>query len=98
MIGLPKKVLIKTRRELVELHKKCITTFLTQRSVKHRIQVKFFKLYDMYVGINNIYDYFHKPIKVFVNALITNRLDQIQDHMTPSKSSKKRKNEQKRYK
>jgi hypothetical protein len=74
---LPKKVLDKANKELVDLHKRCITTYLTQRSVKHRVQKKFFLLYDRYINEDNIRSYFHRPIRLFVYALTVDKLEQI---------------------
>lgn len=77
MYGLPKNVIIRTHKELVELHKMCIVTYLSQVGVKHRTQKKFFKLYDVYITHENILHYFHRPIRLFVRALVANRLEEI---------------------
>lgn len=90
---LPKKVLDKANKELVDLHKRCITTYLTQRSVKYRVQKKFFILYDKYINDENIRSYFHRPIKLFVYALTVDRLEQICQYMYPNKSKRKKKHE-----
>ena len=90
---LPKKVLDKANKELVDLHKRCITTYLTQRSVKYRIQKKFFILYDKYINDENIRSYFHRPIKLFVYALTVDKLEQICQYMYPNKSKRKKKHE-----
>lgn len=80
MYGLPKKAILKARRELLELHKRCIVTYLTQKSVKYRTQKKFLRLYDYYISEKNIDNYFHRPIKLFVKALVLDRLDDIKDY------------------
>lgn len=90
---LPKKVLDKANKELIDLHKRCITTYLTQRSVKHRIQKKFFILYDKYINEDNIRSYFHRPIKLFVYALTVDKLEQICQYIYPNKSKRKKKHE-----
>ena len=90
MLGLPKKALIKANRELVDLHKRCIITYLTQRSIKHKTQKKFLALYDMYISENNIRNFFHRPIKLFVYALVTNRLKEIENYMTLKSKKRKR--------
>ena len=90
---LPKKVLDKANKELVDLHKRCITTYLTQRSVKYRVQKKFFILYDKYINDENIRSYFHRPIKLFVYALTVDKLEQICQYMYPNKSKRKKKHE-----
>ena len=59
-LGLSKKVILKANKELLELHKRCIVTYLTQRSLKHSKQKKFFVIYDMYINEKNIREYFDK--------------------------------------
>lgn len=83
----------KANKELIDLHKRCITTYLTQRSVKYRVQKKFFILYDKYINDANIRSYFHRPIKLFVYALTVDKLEQICQYMFPNKSKRKRKHE-----
>lgn len=82
MYGLPKSVIIKTKKELLELHKRCIVSYLTSRGLKHSKQKQFFKVYDVYVSYKNIDNYFHRPIKLFVYALITDRLEEITYYVT----------------
>lgn len=83
MYGLPKSVIIKTKKELLELHKRCIVSYLTSRGlIKHSKQKQFFKIYDVYVSYKNIDNYFHRPIKLFVYALITDRLKEITYYVT----------------
>jgi hypothetical protein len=85
MYGLPKSVIIKTKKELLELHKRCIVSYLTSRDLKHSKQKQFFKVYDVYVSYKNIDNYFHRPIKLFVYALITDRLKEITYYVTKKK-------------
>lgn len=80
MLSLSEKTIFKANRELLELHKRCIVTYLTQKAVKHSKQKKFFIIYDHYINEKNIRMYFHRPIKMFVYALITDRLDQIKNY------------------
>ena len=86
---LPEKVIIKANRELLDLHKRCITTYLTQRSVKYRTQKKFFKIYDKYINENNIRNFFFSPIRIFVYALVTDRLEKISNYVVVNIGSKK---------
>lgn len=88
---LPEKVIIKANRELLDLHKRCITTYLTQRSVKYRTQKKFFKIYDKYINENNIRNFFFSPIKIFVYALVMDRLEKISNYVVVNIGNKKRK-------
>lgn len=91
MIGLPDKVILKVSKELLELHKKVLESYLTQRNLKHKYQKKFFKLYDLYINEKNIRRYFFRPSRLFVYALITNRLEEIEDYV-PYQSKKSLKN------
>lgn len=80
MLSLSERTILKANRELLELHKRCIVTYLTQKAVKYSKQKKFFIIYDHYINEKNIRMFFHRPIKMFVYALITDRLDQIKDY------------------
>lgn len=80
MLSLSERTILKANRELLELHKRCIVTYLTQKAIKHNKQKKFFIIYDHYINEKNIRMFFHRPIKMFVYALITDRLDQIKDY------------------
>lgn len=83
----------KQNHELLELHKRCITDYLIQKSLKLSKRKKFFIIYDHYINDVNIKEYFFRPINLFVYALITNRLDEIQDYIPKqyNKTSKKKK-------
>lgn len=80
MLSLSERTILKANRELLELHKRCIVTYLTQKAIKYNKQKKFFIIYDHYINEKNIRMFFHRPIKMFVYALITDRLDQIKDY------------------
>lgn len=88
---LSEKDILKINSELLELHKRCITDYLIQHSLKHSKRKKFFKLYDYYIDEHNIREYFFRPVKLFVYALVTNQLDKIQDYIPLEKPKKKRK-------
>lgn len=92
IIGLDEKAIKRSKRELLLLHKECVRTYLIQRKVKTSIQNKFWILYHLYIHDSNIHQYFFRPIKVFVYALVTNRLSEIEDYMPveikPKKKSK----------
>lgn len=85
------KDILKINSELLELHKRCITDYLIQQSLKHSKRKKFFMLYDYYINKNNIREYFFRPIKLFIYALVTNQLDKIRDYTPIEKPKKKRK-------
>lgn len=96
VVGLPEKVIQRVDKELLELHKEVIKSYLTQRGLKHKYQKKFFKVYDHYIKEANIRRFFFRPVKLFVYALVTNRLDDIEDYIplkdkkNVSRKSKKR--------
>lgn len=78
---LPKKEIVKTNRELLELHKRVILNYLIQYyAMKLRSRKKFFSIYEHYISEKNIQEYFNRPIKIFVYALITGTLDNIRDY------------------
>ena len=54
VVGLPEKAIQKVDKELLELHKEVLKSYLTQRSLKHKYQKKFFKIYDHYITEKNI--------------------------------------------
>lgn len=83
--ALTEKEHLRQNKDLLELHKRCITDYLVQRSMKVAKRKKFFILYDHYIDEVNIREYFFRPIKLFIYALVTNRLEEIQDYI-PNKS------------
>lgn len=95
-LDLLEKEKIKSDKELVELHKRCITNYLVQRSMKLRKRKKFFIIYDFYIDENNIKEYFFRPIKLFVYALVTNRLSEIQNYIPKIYDNGKQKSKRKK--
>lgn len=87
--GLPEKELLKTNRELLELHKRVITNYLIQKSLKIKKRKKFFIIYDSYISETNIRRYFYRPIKLFVYAMITDKLKYIEDYVSYEPKNKK---------
>lgn len=96
VVGLPEKAIQKVDKELLELHREVLKSYLTQRSLKHKYQKKFFKIYDYYISEKNIRRFFFRSAKLFVYALVTDRLDDIEDYVPlkdknhVSRKSKKR--------
>lgn len=88
IVGLPEKAIQKVDKELLELHKEVLKSYLTQRSLKHKYQKKFFKIYDHYITKENIRRFFFRSAKLFVYALVTDRLDEIENYV-PIKDKKK---------
>lgn len=87
--GLPEKELLKTNKELLELHKRVITNYLIQKSLKIKKRKKFFIIYDSYISKTNIRRYFYRPIKLFVYAMITDKLKYIEDYVSYEPKNKK---------
>lgn len=86
---------LKQNNELLELHKRCITDYLIQKSLKLSKRKKFFRIYDFYINDINIREYFFRPIPLFVYALITDRLNEIRDYMPIENKPKKNKRKKK---
>lgn len=90
-IPLPKSEIIKTYKELVELHKRVITTYLVQQGCKLVTRRKFFKLYDQYIDHTNVREYYYTPIKWFVWGMVVGRLDLVQTWVFPKDKRRRRK-------
>lgn len=71
------KEILKQNKELVELHKRCIKTYLVSQSCRAPVRNKFFKLYDHYLNERNILCYFYTPLPLFVRALVLNQLELV---------------------
>lgn len=84
------KEMLKQDKELVELHKKVIKTYLVQHSLKHSKIKKFFFLYDIYVTHRNIRNFFFRPANIFVQALLFKQLDLISDYVDKKKDGKRK--------
>lgn len=87
-----KKEIIKQNKELLELHKRCVKTYLVQRSLKYRKIKQFFIVYDYYINTGNIMSFFFSPVHLFVQALLLDQLDEISNYIHHGKKSKKRRN------
>lgn len=70
---------LKDQKELLELHKRCLKSELFYMGVEPSTRRKFFKLYDMVIRPETIREYFHRPLKIFIEALVRDELDQIRD-------------------
>lgn len=88
---LDKKEILKVRKDLLELHKRCLLTHFIQHSVKNKTRKKFFKLYDVYINYNNIQCFFFRDLELFIKALVLDRLDDISDYVTKEMKLKKKK-------
>ena len=87
---LQEKELKKDNQELLELHKRCITTHFAQIGVKFKTKKKFFKLYDIYINHKNIRQFFFRDLGLFIKALVLNQLDDISDYIPKYKNKNER--------
>lgn len=69
-----KKERLKFNRELLELHRRTVTTYLMQRNLSFSKRKKFFILYDLSINTTNIPVYFFLPVRVLVKVIV---LDQV---------------------
>ena len=84
------KEILKQNKELVELHKRCLKTYLVQQSCKARVRNKFFKLYDMYIDEKNIREYFYTPTPLLITYLVLDRLNEVSTYIFKIKKHGKR--------
>lgn len=87
MYELPEKVIKKSNEELIDIHKKCITNYLIQRQIKITRRRQLFIIYDHYINHKNIRMFFYRSIKLFVYALVTNRLEEISNYIYKTKKN-----------
>lgn len=85
------KELKKELQELIELHKRCIKSYLVSKDIKFKTRKKFDKLYDYYIDRTNILDFFFLPIAIFVQAAVKNQLEDIRPYVRRQNKIKKRK-------
>lgn len=69
------KLLLRWNKELIEIHKKCITTQLSLLGIPWTTRKKFFILYDNKVSTKNIRKYYNLKVPIFIKALIRDELD-----------------------
>ena len=87
MYELPEKVIKKSNEELIDIHKKCITNYLIQRQIKITRRRQLFINLDEGQRIYDIRMFFYRPIKLFVYALVTNRLEEISNYIYKTKKN-----------
>lgn len=85
------KELKKDLQELIELHKRCIKSYLVSKSVKYKTRKKFDVLYDFYINRSNILDFFYLPIAIFVQAAVKDQLEKVRPYVHRQPKTKKRK-------
>lgn len=80
-LGLSKKEIKKSNKELIEIHKSLLHKHLNEIpniSLKHKNKIN--TLYDMIISESNIRHYYNHHIKIFFHAMLTGRLNQIQNY------------------
>jgi hypothetical protein len=75
------KELKKDLQELIELHKRCIKSYLVSKSIKFKTRKKFDRLYDFYINRSNIRDFFFLPIAIFVQAAVKDQLENVRPYV-----------------
>ena len=85
------KELKKDLKELIELHKRCIKSYLVSKDIRYKTRKKFEKLYDYYIDNSNVRDFFFLPISIFVQAAVKNQLEDVRTYGHKENKSKKRK-------
>lgn len=76
-----KKETLKSNKEIVELHKRVITTYLVQRDIKLKTRRKFFKLYDLEINASNVLQYFFLPASVLVKIIVLDQINHIDKYL-----------------
>lgn len=88
----PKKTILKWNKELVELHKRVLITYLSSRGLSYRNRCKFFLLYDRYIDESNIKEYFYIPTQILVQGLVLDKINSMTTYIYPkSKNNGKKK-------
>lgn len=75
--NLPKKAILKARKELLDLHKRVLKTYLVGKGLKFSVRHKFFSLYDHFIDEENIEQYYYLPAWYFVESLILYELKNL---------------------
>lgn len=89
------KELLRDYKEYLELHKRCVKTYLVSKSLDYPTIRKFFVIYDKYIDEENILLYFFLPIHYLVNSLILYKLYNIKLYGKRSKLKNKNRKVQK---
>lgn len=76
-----RKETLKSNKEIVELHKRVITTYLVQRDIKLKTRRKFFKLYDLEINASNVLQYFFLPASVLVKIIVLDQTNHIDKYL-----------------
>lgn len=85
------KELKRDLQELIELHKRCIKSYLVSKDIKFKTRKKFDKLYDFYINMSNIRDFFFLPIAIFVQATVKDQLNKVRPYVPRQQNNKSKK-------
>lgn len=85
------KELKKDLKELIELHKRCIKSYLVAKDIRYKTRKKFDRLYDFYINNSNILDFYFLPISIFIQALVKDQLEDVRVYVHRQNKTKKRK-------
>lgn len=74
--------------QLVKHHKQMIDDLLKNKYKKKlNFRHKFFEIYDHFINEENILQFYHKGLELFISALLSNRLDEITDIIPQNESN-----------
>lgn len=76
-LSIPDKTLLRWDKDLVDLHKRVITSYLISRGIGYGTRKKVFILYDYYINEKNIRAYFYVPTGLLIRALVLDELSQV---------------------
>lgn len=86
-----KKTKRKWNAELIDIHRKCITTYLSLKGVSIKYRRMFWKIYESEVNEDTINYYYTQPINIFIRALLRGELDEIKTNFKRCSKCRKRK-------
>lgn len=84
------KLLLKWNQENLDLHKRCLKTYLVSEGVSATGRKKFFKLYDAYINAKNVMRWFYIPVDLFVKILLYNQLEEMANYTWVNNNIKKK--------
>jgi hypothetical protein len=84
------KHILKWNKELLELHKRVVTTYLVSLGLKLHTRKGFFILYDRDINESNIQSYFYTPIEALVKGIVLGRLDEVSTYIVKNGKRKRK--------
>lgn len=89
-IPVSEKTILKWNKELVELHKRVIKTYLASKGVTYSTRHKFFILYDHFIDEHNIRSYFNTPTPILVQGLVKGNITKVSTYQIKPPHSKRK--------